>query len=545
MNMNNPSKLNSWKKLKNYSKLISRISLNKMFKDDTNRFNDLSIELDNLLLDFSKNHIDKKMMNLFFNLLDELDIKKKIEDFFNGEKINKSEKKPALHFLLRGSYNDKTKNIFDNDVNKCLINLKSFSNDFENGKIKGYSGKEIKNIINIGIGGSDLGPKMVCEALKFYSNRKIKNFFISNIDPSNLTEVLKQIKAEESIFIISSKSFGTIETLKNASICKDWFLNISKEKNYINNHFYGVTENEKAAISFGINKNNIFPIWDWVGGRFSLWSSVGLPIMLSIGFDNFNQLLKGANEIDYHFQKETYQNNIPIILACIGILYNNFMKNETHAIFPYDHYLKYFPDYLQQADMESNGKNISNNSDKVNYETGPIIWGDIGTNSQHAFFQLIHQGTKDIPCDFIGFTNSNNEKDDLHEILLSNLIGQSRALMKGKKIDEIKKELRNEKDNDNYKLLIKSKIFDGNKPSNTILFNKLNPYNLGRLIAIYEHKIFVQGSLWNINSFDQWGVELGKKLSNEIHKMIKNKKNNFIVDSSSKGQLNFIDKTRS
>ena len=543
--MNNPTKLNSWEKIKNYSKVTSKISINNMFRDDRNRFNNFSLELDNLLFDFSKNHIDKKILKLFFNLLDELDIKKKIKGLFNGEKINKTEKKPALHFLLRGSYNDKTKNIFDNNVNKCINNLKSFSENFQNGKIKGYSGKEIKNIINIGIGGSDLGPKMACEALKFYSNRKIKNFFISNIDPSNLTEVLKQIKAEESIFIISSKSFGTIETLKNASVCKNWFLNISKEKNYIKNHFYGVTANEKAAISFGINKNNIFPIWDWVGGRYSLWSAVGLPIILSIGFDNFDQLLKGANEIDYHFQKEPYEKNIPIILACIGILYNNFMKYETHAIFPYDDYLKYFPAYLQQADMESNGKNISNNADKINYETGPIIWGDIGTNSQHAFFQLIHQGTKNVPCDFIGFSNSNNEKDDLHEILLSNLIGQSRALMKGKKIDEIKKEFENKKDIKNFDLLIKSNLFDGNKPSNTFLFNKLNPYNLGRLIAIYEHKIFIQGSIWNINSFDQWGVELGKDLSNEIYKIIKNKKNYISIDGSTKGQLDFINKTRS
>ena len=543
--MNNPSKLNSWKKIKNYSKAISKTSIHKMFRDNKNRFNNFSLELDNLLFDYSKNHIDKNIIKLFFDLLDEINIKKKISGLFNGEKINKTENRPALHFLLRGSYNNSTKNIFENNVKKCVNNLKTFSKNFENGKIKGFTGKKIKNVINIGIGGSDLGPKMVCEALKFYSNRNINNFFISNIDPSNLTEVLKQVKAEESIFMISSKSFGTIETLKNSSICKDWFLSTAKEKKYFKNHFYGITANEKEAISFGINKNNIFPIWDWVGGRYSLWSAVGLPIILSIGFDNFNQLLKGAYEIDYHFQKEPYEKNIPIILACIGILYNNFMKHETHAVFPYDNYLKYFPAYLQQADMESNGKNISNNSDKINYETGPIIWGDIGTNSQHAFFQLIHQGTKNIPCDFIGFTNSNNEKDDLHEILLSNLIGQSRALMKGKKIDEIKKEFENKKDIKNLDLLIKSKLFNGNKPSNTFLFNKLNPYNLGRLIAIYEHKIFIQGSIWNINSFDQWGVELGKDLSNEIYKIIKNKKNYAGVDSSTKGLLDFINKTRS
>lgn len=541
--MSSLNKLSSWKEIGDHSNKISEKSLNEIFREDKDRFNKFSIQEKDLLLDFSKNHIDDKMMKLFYHLLDDIDLKGKIHDLFNGEKINTSENRSVLHFLLRGSYTSKTKELYENDVKKGLEKLKLFSKKFQNGEIKGYSGKKIKNVINIGIGGSDLGPKMICEGLKYYSNRSVNNYFISNVDPSNLSEVLLNIDHEESIFIISSKSFGTIETLKNANVCKNWFKDKSKNNKSLKKHFFGVTANTKKAKAFGIEENNIFPIWDWVGGRYSLWSSVGLPIILKIGYKNFEMLLNGANEIDNHFREKPFDKNIPVVLACLGILYNNFHNCETHAIFPYDDYLRYLPMYLQQADMESNGKNISKDSSEVNYNTGPILWGDVGTNGQHSFFQLIHQGTKKIPCDFIGFVNSNNEKEELHEILLSNMVGQTMALMKGKNILEVKEELGDESKYTNYEIIKNSKVFKGNKPSNTLLFDKLTPYNLGRLIAIYEHKIFVQGCIWNINSFDQWGVELGKVLSDEIYEKIKNKDRSDI-DNSTKGQLDFIEKFR-
>ena len=541
--MSSLNKLSSWKEIGNHSNKITEKSLNEIFMEDKDRFNKFSILENDLLLDFSKNHIDDKMMELFSRLLVDIDLKGKIHDLFNGEKINTSENRSVLHFLLRGTYTSKTKKLYENDVKKGLEKLKLFSKKFQNGEIIGYSGKKIKNVINIGIGGSDLGPKMICEGLKYYSNRSVNNYFISNVDPSNLSEVLLNIDPEESIFIISSKSFGTIETLKNANICKNWFKDKSHNNQSLKKHFFGVTANTKKAKAFGIEENNIFPIWDWVGGRYSLWSSVGLPIILKIGYENFEMLLNGANEIDNHFREKPFDKNIPVVLACLGILYNNFHNCETHAIFPYDDYLKYLPMYLQQADMESNGKNISKDSSEVNYNTGPILWGDVGTNGQHSFFQLIHQGTKKTPCDFIGFVNSNNEKRELHEILLSNMVGQTMALMKGKNILEVKEELGDESKYTNYEIIKNSKVFKGNKPSNTILFDKLTPYNLGRLIAIYEHKIFVQGCIWNINSFDQWGVELGKVLSDEIYEKIKNKDRSEI-DNSTKGQLDFIEKFR-
>ena len=541
--MSSLNKLSSWKEIGNHSNKISERSLNEIFMEDKDRFNKFSIQENDLLLDFSKNHIDDKMMKLFSQLMDDIDLKSKIHDLFNGEKINTSENRSVLHFLLRGTYTSKTKELYENDVKKGLDKLKSFSKKFQNGEIVGYSGKKIKNVINIGIGGSDLGPKMICEGLKYFSDRSVNNYFISNVDPSNLSEVLLNIDPEESIFIISSKSFGTIETLKNANICKNWFEGRSNNNKSLKKHFFGVTANTKKAKAFGIEENNIFPIWDWVGGRYSLWSSVGLPIILKIGYENFEMLLNGANDIDNHFRKKPFDKNIPVVLACLGILYNNFHNCETHAIFPYDDYLKYLPMYLQQADMESNGKNISKDSSEVNYNTGPILWGDVGTNGQHSFFQLIHQGTKKIPCDFIGFVNSNNEKEELHEILLSNMVGQTMALMKGKNILEVEEELGDESKYTNYEIIKNSKVFKGNKPSNTFLFDNLTPYNLGRLIAIYEHKIFVQGCIWNINSFDQWGVELGKVLSDEIYEKIKSKDRSDI-DNSTKGQLDFIDKFR-
>jgi len=538
------NKLKSWKSLNNYLKNNSTKTLNDFFIGDKNRFKNFSIESDGLLFDYSKNHIDSVILDYFKEMFNEININHKIKSLFNGDKINLTEKRAVLHPLLRGSYNDHTKKLYENHIKKSLYNIKLFSHKINSGLLKGYSGKKIRNIVNVGIGGSDLGPKMVCSALDYYSNKNLNVEFISNIDPTASSNILNRLNHEETIFLISSKSFGTIETIKNGEVCKKWFLNYSKEQETIKKHFFAITSNKEKANDFGIDNNNIFELWEWVGGRYSLWSSVGLPIAIKIGYDNFNKMLDGANDIDKHFINKPFEKNIPFILASIGILYNNFYGCETQAVFPYDEYLKYFPSYLQQLDMESNGKRTLKNSTISDHQTGPIIWGDIGTNGQHAFFQLIHQGTKIIPCDFIGFINSLNPKDNLHELLISNLIGQSRALMKGKNEDELKDELSYTEESSEKNLLIKSKSFEGNRPSNTFLFQKLDPYNLGKLIAIYEHKIFLQGCIWNINSFDQWGVELGKSISNKVYDNIKSKKSNN-MDLSSEGLIKFYNKTKS
>ena len=538
------NKLKSWKSLNNYLKNNSYKTLNDFFIGDKNRFKNFSIESDSLLFDYSKNHIDSVILDYFKEMFNEININDKIKSLFNGNKINLTEKRAVLHPLLRGSYNDHTKKLYENHIKRSLDNIKLFSHKINSGLLKGYSGKTIRNIVNIGIGGSDLGPKMVCSALDYYSNKNLNVEFISNIDPTASSNILNRLNHEETIFLISSKSFGTIETIKNAEVCKKWFLNYSKEQETIKKHFFAITSNKEKANDFGIDNNNIFELWEWVGGRYSLWSSVGLPIAIKIGYDNFNKMLDGAHDIDKHFINQPFKKNIPFILASIGILYNNFYGCETQAVFPYDEYLKYFPSYLQQADMESNGKRTLKNSTISDHQTGPIIWGDIGTNGQHAFFQLLHQGTKIIPCDFIGFINSLNPKDNLHELLISNLIGQSRALMKGKNEDELKDELSYTEESSEKNLLIKSKSFEGNRPSNTFLFQKLDPYNLGKLIAIYEHKIFLQGCIWSINSFDQWGVELGKSISNKVYDKINSKKSNN-MDLSSEGLIKFYNKTKS
>ena len=532
--MSELTKRKFWNKLIDHKKLIDGSSIYNLFDDDPDRFKRFSIEDENLLFDFSKNIIDENTLRLFENLLDEIKIKEKIKSLFDGIKINTTEKRQVLHPLLRGSFTKKTKNLYEKEVLKSLLKIKKISDSFFNERKLGYSGKKIKNIVNIGIGGSDLGPKLICDALDKYSNQNLNVFFISNIDPTNLSKVLSKVSPENTIFIISSKSFGTIETLKNAKACKKWFIKKSSSTRHYKEHFFAVTSNFDKAKQLGIESDNILKVWEWVGGRYSLWSSVGLPISIKIGYNNFTELLDGAKYIDHHFTNKPFKKNIPMIMGCIGVWYNNFFNSETHAILPYDENLKYLPPYLQQADMESNGKYITKDGNEVNYQTGQIIWGDRGTNGQHAFYQLIHQGTKIIPCDFIGFSKSLNEYDNLHEILLSNLVGQTMALMKGKKVS---------KDMDiSDSILLKSKSFMGNKPSNTLIFDKLTPRNLGKLIAIYEHKIFIQGCIWDINSFDQWGVELGKELANDILDVISGNKSDKELDSSSKGQLNFIKK---
>ena len=402
-------------------------------------------------------------------------------------------------------------------IRKELTKIEAFANKLHNQELLGFSGKPVKNIVNIGIGGSDLGPYMVTEALKPYQKEGIDTYFVSNVDGSHLHQVLKRVSAEDTLFIIASKTFTTQETMTNANSAKEWFLNHANSENEIAKHFVALSTNAKAVKTFGIDLNNMFEFWDWVGGRYSLWSAIGLSIACSIGYDNFRSLLDGAEAIDDHFQSADYGNNIPVILALMGVWYNNFFSAETHAILPYDQYLHRFASYLQQGDMESNGKFIDRNGQPIPYQTGPVIWGEPGTNGQHAFYQLIHQGTKFIPSDFIAIAQSQNPIGDHHQKLLSNFFAQTEALMKGKDGEEIVAELSAAgKSEEEIAELLPFKLFEGNQPTNSILIKKLTPFNLGALIAIYEHKIFVQGVIWNIYSFDQWGVELGKQLANKI-----------------------------
>ena len=461
-------------------------------------------------LDYSKNRIDEKGMSFLKELAKEADLSIAIKKYFNGEKINGTENRSVLHTALR-NFSDKPIFIDGKDIMPEIENvrtkIKNFSKKIISGEWKGFSGKPITHIVNVGIGGSDLGPLMVTEALTFYKNH-LKPLFISNIDGDHVREVIKDCPAETTLFIIVSKTFTTQETISNAKRIKKWFLENSSEES-IPKHFVAVSTNISKAIEFGIHKENIFPMKDWVGGRFSLWSSVGLISSLAIGYKNFEDLLIGAGEMDSHFRNSPLDNNIPVILSLISIWYNNFYQAESEAIIPYSEYLKSFPSYLQQASMESNGKHVDRNGKPVDYQTGTLIWGATGTNAQHAFFQLIHQGTKLIPTDFIGFKNSLYDEIDHQNKLISNFFAQTEALMVGKNKNNLKSE-------GVSKELIPFKTFEGNKPSNTLLIEKLTPYNLGALISMYEHKIFTQGILWNINSFDQWGVELGKVLANKV-----------------------------
>ena len=506
----NPKKLEAWKKLEIHFNKIKNIQIKEYFKKNPKRALEMSSSWKGFFLDYSKNRIDEKGMSFLKELAKEADLSIAIKKYFNGEKINSTENRSVLHTALRNFSDDP---IFVDgmdimpEIKNVRTKIKNFSKKIISGEWKGFSGKPITHIVNVGIGGSDLGPLMVTEALTFYKNH-LKTLFISNIDGDHVREVIKDCPAETTLFIIVSKTFTTQETISNAKRIKKWFLENSSEES-IPKHFVAVSTNISKALEFGIHKENIFPMKDWVGGRFSLWSSVGLISSLAIGYKNFEDLLIGAGEMDSHFRNTPLDNNIPVILSLISIWYNNFYEAESEAIIPYSEYLKSFPSYLQQASMESNGKHIDRNGKPVDYQTGTLIWGATGTNAQHAFFQLIHQGTKLIPTDFIGFKNSLYDEIDHQNKLISNFFAQSEALMVGKNKNNLKSEgVSNE--------LIPFKTFEGNKPSNTLLIEKLTPYNLGALIAMYEHKIFTQGILWNINSFDQWGVELGKVLANKV-----------------------------
>ena len=514
----NPLKTKSWEDLKNHFNKFKGTSISDLFVNDPNRFKNFSINFENLLLDFSRNRINDETLDIFEKLAEEIKLSDAIKSYFNGEKINETEGRGVLHTAVRNQSNNKLIHDGVNIIEKIKTERErvfKFSNEIITGNYLGFSGKKISTIVNVGIGGSDLGPKMVTEALEFYRNH-LNIRFISNVDGDHIHGLLEVLDPETTLFIIVSKSFKTQETLTNGETIKRWFIK-KTNKDAVSKHFVAVSNNLDKTKDFGISSDKIFPMNDWVGGRFSLWSSAGITIALAIGQDNFQELLSGAQEVDYHFKTAKFRDNIPKILAMIGVWYTNFWNAETEAVVPYTEYLRSLPAYLQQSVMESNGKSVNREGEKINYQTSPVIWGASGTNSQHAFFQHIHQGTKLIPVDFIGFKNSLFKNTEHQKKLLANLIGQVDALMKGKNKDEVEKELKSKKMNkDEIKFLTPYKVFEGNKPSNTIIFEKITPKNIGRLIAIYEHKIFVQGIVWNIFSFDQWGVELGKELADKI-----------------------------
>ena len=520
---------------------INQKSLKDLFQEDSARFDKFSMYLNDLLFDYSKNRIDEQTMALLFQLARECQLKDAMEAMFNGEKINETEGRQVLHTALRNQ-SDNPVMVDGQDVmpevRAVLDRMKAFSERVISGEWKGFTGREISDVVNIGIGGSDLGPVMVTEALKAYKTR-LNVHFVSNVDGTHIAETLKNLNPETTLFLIASKTFTTQETMANANSAKEWFLKTGADQADVAKHFAALSTNAKGVAEFGIDTKNMFEFWDWVGGRYSLWSAIGLSICLSIGFDNFQSLLVGAYEADKHFRNTEFEENIPVIMALLGIWYNNFFDAESHAILPYDQYLHRFAAYFQQGDMESNGKYIDRNGNRVDYQTGPIIWGEPGTNGQHAFYQLIHQGTKFIPCDFIAAANSHNPLGNHQQLLLSNFFAQTEALMNGKSEETVVAELQKAgKSAEEIEVLKNFKVFEGNRPTNSILIKSITPKALGTLIALYEHKIFVQGIIWNIFSFDQWGVELGKQLANQILPELKGDEDIHSHDSSTNGLIN-------
>ena len=524
-----------WQNLKSHSEEMKKVHLRDLFSTE-NRFNGFSVrdEQLGLTLDYSKNIINPDT----FKLLTELAASAKVSDYakkmFSGEKINRTEKRAVLHTALRNRSNAPVyvdgKDVMP-EINAVLEKMKSFSEDVRNGKWLGATGKKITDVVNIGIGGSDLGPKMVCEALKFYGGA-LNVHFVSNIDGADIYETLKKLNPETSLFIVASKTFTTLETITNALSAREW-LTAKLGVNAVANHFVALSTNAKKVKEFGIDEKNMFEFWDFVGGRYSLWSAIGLPVACFIGFDKFTELLEGAYYMDRHFLETPYEKNIPVIMAMLGVWYNNFFKASSHAVLPYSQYLHRFTAYLQQGDMESNGKTVNFEGDRTDYETGPIIWGEPGTNGQHSFYQLIHQGTKLIPCDFIGFINPPERVGDHHEKLMANYFAQTEALAFGLTKDEVIANLtKSGASKEDIEMLTPHKIFEGNKPTNSILIDELTPRTLGALIAMYEHKIFAQGIIWRVNSFDQWGVELGKALANVILPELEDKADNKHDDST-------------
>jgi glucose-6-phosphate isomerase len=524
LNKTNPTQTEVWKKLTTHYKETKDAHLRNLFSSDAKRAEKFTLQWKDFLFDYSKNRISTETMQLLIQLTKEVNLKGAIEGYYDGDIINETEGRAVLHTALRAKKHDKVLvdgvNVMP-EVYEVKQHIKKFTDKVIHGELKGYTGKTFTDVVNIGIGGSDLGPAMVTEALKFYKNH-LSIHFVSNVDGDHVHEVLKILNPETTLFVVVSKTFTTQETLSNATTIKKWFLKHATQED-IAKHFAAVSTNSEKIAEFGIDEANVFPMWDWVGGRFSLWSAVGLTIALAVGYDNFDALLQGANEADVHFKETEFSENIPVVMALLSVWYNNFYGAETEAIIPYAQYLSRFSAYLQQGIMESNGKSVDRTGKVVGYETGTIIWGEPGTNSQHAFFQLIHQGTKLIPTDFIGYKHSLHGDKDHHNKLMANYFAQTEALMNGKTKTEVISELeaKNVAQKDIDKLA-PFKVFAGNKPTNTILINKLTPKSLGSLIAFYEHKIFVQGVIWNIFSYDQWGVELGKQLAGTILSDIEN-----------------------
>ncbi len=535
-----PTQTAAWKKLAALYEEVKGDTIAGYFVSDSNRFSNYSIQLEDMLFDYSKNLINDTTRSLLLELARETGVKEAIEAMFTGEKINQTEGRAVLHTALRNFSGEPV--IADGqdvvpEVQRVLKQMKDFANKVHSGEWKGYTGKKIRHFVNIGIGGSDLGPVMITEALKPYWVEGIQTWFVSNVDGTHIAETLKKVNPEETLFLIASKTFTTQETMTNAHTARNWFLEAAKDEKQVAKHFVALSTNEKEVVAFGIDKNNMFEFWDWVGGRYSLWSAIGLSIVLTIGYQHFEDLLKGAHATDTHFRNTPFEKNIPVIMALVGLWYTNFFGTQTEAILPYDQYMHRFAAYFQQGNMESNGKYVGRNGTKVTQATGPVIWGEPGTNGQHAFYQLIHQGNIIIPCDFIAPAISHNPVGDHHQKLLSNFFAQTEALMNGKSREEVAAELGKLSEEEREKL-IPFKVFEGNRPTNSFLIKKITPYTLGQLTALYEHKIFVQGVIWNIFSFDQWGVELGKQLANKILPELKGEETVSSHDSSTNGLIN-------
>ncbi|ENN0182122.1 glucose-6-phosphate isomerase [Escherichia coli] len=538
----NPTQTAAWQALQKHFDEMKDVTIADLFAKDGDRFSKFSATFDDqMLVDYSKNRITEETLAKLQDLAKECDLAGAIKSMFSGEKINRTENRAVLHVALRNRSN--TPILVDGkdvmpEVNAVLEKMKTFSEAIISGEWKGYTGKAITDVVNIGIGGSDLGPYMVTEALRPYKNH-LNMHFVSNVDGTHIAEVLKKVNSETTLFLVASKTFTTQETMTNAHSARDWFLKAAGDEKHVAKHFAALSTNAKAVGEFGIDTANMFEFWDWVGGRYSLWSAIGLSIVLSIGFDNFVELLSGAHAMDKHFSTTPAEKNLPVLLALIGIWYNNFFGAETEAILPYEQYMHRFAAYFQQGNMESNGKYVDRNGNVVDYQTGPIIWGEPGTNGQHAFYQLIHQGTKIVPCDFIAPAITHNPLSDHHQKLLSNFFAQTEALAFGKSREVVEQEYRDQgKDPATLDYVVPFKVFEGNRPTNSILLREITPFSLGALIALYEHKIFTQGVILNIFTFDQWGVELGKQLANRILPELKDDKEISSHDSSTNGLIN-------
>ncbi len=544
----NPASTPAWASLQAHAATMKSVHMKDLFQNDPDRFKKYSLCEKDIVFDYSKNIIIDKTIQLLLKLAYECKLKEGIEAMFNGALINETEHRAVLHTALRNFSKEPVYTQGENVmplVKKVLRKMKSFCDAVHSGKHRGYTGKRIKYIVNIGIGGSDLGPLMVTEALRPYKLEDIETFFVSNVDGTHIVETLKKVNPERTLFLIASKTFTTQETMTNAHTAREWFLKKAKKEEHIAKHFVALSTNETEVVKFGIDKKNMFEFWDWVGGRYSLWSAIGLSIALTIGYKNFEQLLKGAHETDKHFRNSPFDQNIPVMMALISLWYINFFGAQSETILPYDQYMHRFAAYFQQGNMESNGKSIDRNGEVVDYNTGPVIWGEPGTNGQHAFYQLIHQGTLLIPGDFIAPAQTHNPAGDHHAILLSNFFAQTEALMNGKTEEEAEKEMENAGlSNEEIARLLPYKVFAGNKPTNSILVKKITPHLLGQLVALYEHKIFVQGVIWNIFSFDQWGVELGKQLAKKILPELQNEEQVSSHDASTNGLINAYKKMK-